>query len=341
MAEGKEAMLWNAAGGKKVRCSLCSHRCLIPDGGRGFCLVRKNDGGKLYSLVYGKAVSWEVDPIEKKPFFHWFPGTNAFSFATVGCNFRCEGCQNWTISQTNGEIGGHDLPPAEIVRMAKGFGAKGIAYTYTEPTIFMEYALDTAKLGHREHLYSVFVTNGYMTPEAIGEMGPIDASRVDLKFMDEKHYRTYCKAKGYEHVLESIRLLHKKGHVEVINLVIATLNDNDDAFRATAEFVAGMDKDTPLHFIAFYPANRAMDIPATSVKALERAREIALDAGLHYAYIGNIPGHPGENTYCPGCGAPVIERCGFTITKYSITKGHRCQKCGGKILIWDKTNYKP
>ncbi len=336
----KEAMLWDAAEGKKVRCKLCNHRCLIPDGGRGFCLVRKNEGGKLYSLVYGKAVSWEVDPIEKKPFFHWFPGTKAFSFATVGCNFRCEGCQNWSISQAK-EISGLELLPDEIVKMAGQLGAKGIAYTYTEPTIFFEYARDTAKLGHKEHLYSVFVTNGYMTPEAIKEMGPIDASRIDLKFMDEKLYNTYCHIKGYEHVLESIKLLHKKGHVEVINLVIPTLNDNDDAYRATAKFVADMDKDTPLHFIAFYPANKAMDIPRTTVQALERARKISMDEGLHYVYVGNIPGHPGENTYCPKCGEMVIGRYGFTITKYSVTKEHKCPKCGGKILIWDETDYKP
>jgi len=331
-------MLWDAAEGKKVKCKLCNHRCLIPDGGTGFCLVRKNEGGKLYSLVYGKACSWEVDPIEKKPFFHWFPGTQAFSFATVGCNFRCEGCQNWMISQTK-EIAGKDMPPDEIIRMAKGFGAKGLAYTYTEPTIFFEYAYDTAALGKKEHLYSVFVTNGYMTPEAIKEMKNIDASRIDLKFMDEKLYNKYCSVRGYEHVLESIKLLHKKGHVEVINLVIPTLNDNDDAYRATAEFIAGMDKETPLHFIAFYPANRAMEIPPTAVKALERAREVGLEEGLDYVYIGNIPGHPGENTYCPKCKEPLIERYGFTVTKYSITKDHKCPKCGRKILIWDETNY--
>ncbi len=334
----KEAMLWGPAGGKKVRCKLCNHRCLIPDGGRGFCLVRENKGGKLYSLVYGKAVSWEVDPIEKKPFYHWFPGTQAFSFATVGCNFRCEGCQNWSISQTK-EITGHDMPPEEIIRLAKQFNARGIAYTYTEPTIFFEYAYDTAALGRKNHLYSVFVTNGYMTPETIKEMKNIDASRIDLKFMDEKLYRAYCKAEGYEHVLESIKLLHKKGHIEVINLVIPTLNDNDDAYRATAKFVAGLGKDIPLHFIAFYPANRATGIPPTHVQSLERAREIGMEEGLNYAYIGNIPGHPGENTYCPKCKGLVIERYGFMITKYAVTKDHKCPKCGGKILIWDETNY--
>jgi len=336
----KEAMLWDAAPGKKVKCKLCSHRCLIPDGGRGFCLVRQNNGGKLYSLAYGKAISWEVDPIEKKPFYHWFPGTTAFSFATVGCNFRCTGCQNWMISQTGGEIAGQDLSPAEIISAAKQHSAKGIAYTYTEPTIFFEYAYDTAALGKKEHLYSVFVTNGYMTPEAIRKMGNIDASRIDLKFMDERLYNTYCKAKGYEHVLESIKLLHKKGHIEVINLVIPTLNDNDDAFRATSKFVADLGKDIPLHFIAFYPSNRAAEIPPTNIRSLERARQIALDEGLHYPYIGNIAGHPGENTYCPKCHEPVIERYGFQITKYYVTKDHKCPKCGGKILIWDDTNYK-
>lgn len=332
-------MLWDPAGDTKVKCKLCNHRCLIGEGQTGFCLVRKNEGGKLYSLVYGKACSWEVDPIEKKPFFHWFPGTQAFSFATVGCNLRCKGCQNWQISQT-AEITGHDLPPDEIVREAKRFGCKGIAYTYTEPTIFFEYAYDTAALGRKEHLYSVFVTNGYMTPEAIKEMGNIDASRIDLKFMDEKLYNTYCGVRGYEHVLESIELLHKKGHVEVINLVIPTLNDNDDAYRATAKFVADMDRETPLHFIAFYPANKAMEIPRTSIQALERAREIGLEEGLQYVYIGNIPGHPGENTYCPKCKELLVKRWGFMIQEYKVTKEHRCPKCGHTIRIWDESNYK-
>jgi len=257
----------------------------------------------------------------------------------AGDGILVHNCQNWVISQTTG-IEGTDMPPERIVGEAKRYGCKGIAYTYTEPTIFFEYAYDTAALGKKAHLYSVFVTNGYMTPEAINEMGNIDASRIDLKFMDEKLYRTYCHAEGYEHVLESIKLLHKKGHIEVINLVIPTLNDNDDAFRSTARFVAGLDKDIPLHFIAFYPANRAMDIPPTSIKALERARTIGLDEGLHYVYIGNIPGHPGENTYCPTCGELLIERYGFTITSYKITKDHRCPKCGGKVLVWDETNYK-
>ncbi|MDD5317859.1 MAG: AmmeMemoRadiSam system radical SAM enzyme [Candidatus ainarchaeum sp.] len=338
MGDLKEAVLWNAAEGGKARCRLCNHRCLVPDNGVGVCRVRKNVGGRLYSLNYGKAVSVAVDPVEKKPFFHWFPGTRVYSFAAAGCNFKCEGCQNWQISQ--GEIAGEELPPEEIAGEAVRAQARGVAYTYTEPTVFFEYATDTAKLAKKKHLYNVFVTNGYMTPEAIREMGDIDASRIDLKFMDERLYATYCRAKGYEHVLESIRLLHGKGHVEVVNLVIPTLNDGEDSFRAVARFVADLDADIPLHFIAFYPANRATGIPPTGVKSLERARQIAMGEGVRYAYVGNVPGHPGENTYCPGCGEPVIERYGFLVTAYRLGRDHRCPKCGFLVKIWDDSNYR-
>jgi len=335
----KEAVLWDAVAGGNVRCRLCNHRCLISDGKVGFCGVRKNEKGKLYALTYGKAVSSAVDPIEKKPFYHWFPRSLVYSFAAAGCNFRCKGCQNSDISQ-HPEIPGHDLAPKAIVEQAVASGCKGIAYTYTEPTIFFEYAKDTAELARKRHLYSVFVTNGYMTPEAIAEMAPIDASRIDLKFMDEKLYNSYCGVRDLENILESIRLLHKKGHVEVINLVIPSLNDSDDAFRQTAQFVAGLSKDVPLHFIAFHPQYKAVDLKSTDVKALERARGIALDEGLNYAYVGNVPGHPGENTFCPKCGAIAIERYGFDVVKYLLNEKHECLKCGGTVLVWDGTNYR-
>jgi len=343
MDNGKLAMLWTPEN-NYIQCNLCNHRCKIPEGKTGFCMVRKNIKGSLYSLVYGKAISRCVDPIEKKPFFHWFPGSDVFSFSTVGCNFRCRGCQNWQISQLDSseQIEGANLPPSMIVSDAKTSRCKGIAYTYTEPTIFFEYAYDTASLAKAQHLYNVFVTNGYMTPETIEQMKNIDASRIDLKFMDERQYNSYCGTHGnsLDHVLDSIKLLHKKGHIEVINLVVPGMNDNDDAFKATAKFVADLDKSIPLHFIAFYPSNKATDLSQTSVKSLERARHLALDEGQQYSYIGNIPGHPGENTYCPKCQHIAIERYGFQITSYNLGPDHRCKNCGEKILIWDERNYK-
>jgi pyruvate formate lyase activating enzyme len=284
-----------------------------------------------------------VDPIEKKPFYHWFPGTEVFSFAACGCNFRCRGCQNWGISQSGSlagtEVPGEELPPKEAARLALENGCAGIAYTYTEPTIFFEYATDTAALGKAKHLYSVFVSNGYMTPEAIALMKDIDASRIDLKFMEERLYNEYCGVRGLEHILDSIRLLHKKGHIELINLVIPGLNDSDDSLKAVAGFSAGLDKDIPLHFIAFHPANKAEGIAPTPVERLERARQLAMDAGVRYAYVGNVPGHPGENTYCPGCGELAIERSGFSVARILLDEKHRCESCGTTVRLWDASNY--
>jgi len=336
----KEAMLYERLDGNKVKCGLCNHGCVIPEGKRGFCRVRENRAGKLYSLNYAKACSVAVDPIEKKPFMHWFPGTQVFSFATIGCNFRCKGCQNWEISQTP-EIFGRDLPPEEIIKLSKYYKVDGVAYTYTEPTIFFEYAYDTAKLAKKAGLYNVFVSNGYMTPEAIRKMGDIDATRVDLKFMDNKLYADYCSApNGVESVTKSIKLLHKKGHVEVINLVIPTLNDSDDDFKAIADFIASVDVKIPLHFSAFYPHHNAREYPATPVEALERARKIALDAGIRYVYIGNVPGTDGEHTYCHKCGKPVIKRVGFEVTEYLLDGENKCFNCGAETYLKNSSNYK-
>jgi len=327
----KEAMLYQRLDGKRVKCALCSHRCLILDRKRGFCGVRENRGGTLYSLVYGKCASWAVDRIEKKPFYHFFPGTDVFSFATVGCNFRCLHCQNFELSQVQ-EIFGEDLSPEQLVKLAKKYRCAGIAYTYTEPTIFFEYANDTAILARKEGMYNVFVTNGYMTPETISEMGNIDASRIDLKSMNDKFYKRICSA-SLEPVLNSIKLLHKRGHIEIINLVIPTKNDSDEDLRALAKWVAALDKDIPLHFTAFYPANKMLDIPPTPAQLLEKARNIAMEEGLRYVYTGNVPGHDGENTYCPNCKELLIKRFGFDIVDYRITKDKKCPKCGTGIKI--------
>ncbi len=328
----KEAMLYEKLEGSKVKCALCNRRCVIASGSRGFCKVRENKGGKLYSLVYGKCCSRAVDPIEKKPFYHFFPGTECLSFATVGCNFRCLHCQNVSISQPT-QIFGEDIPPEKMVELAKG--TAGIAYTYTEPTIFFEYAYDTARLAKERGLYNVFVTNGYMTEEAIAKMDVIDASRIDLKAFNDKFYKDVCGNARLEHVLESIKLLHKLQHIEIITLLIPGLNDSEDEIRALSKWVAGLSKDIPLHFSAYYPANK-MTIPATPPETIMNARRIAMDEGVRFVYSGNIRDLEGNNTWCPNCKELLIDRAGFSVVENSITKEGTCPSCGTKIPVVSK-----
>ncbi|MEM4367192.1 MAG: AmmeMemoRadiSam system radical SAM enzyme [Candidatus Anstonellales archaeon] len=327
----KEARWWKKGEDKFAICNLCRRRCMIAPGRRGYCGIRENRDGKLYAIAYGKAVSYMIDPIEKKPFFHFMPGTQVFSFATVGCNFRCLHCQNWDISQQKLDIIGDDLSPEEIVRLSKG-RADGIAYTYTEPTVFMEYALDTAKLAKKEGLYNVFVTNGYMTPEAIKSMGDIDAARVDLKAFDQKFYDRVCGGVDMEGVLDSIKKLHKKMHIEIINLLIPGENDMPEQIMQLAEWVAKLDKSVPLHFTSFYPAYRMMDKQRTPISTLLRAREIAMEAGMKYVYTGNIRNKETESTYCYKCRAMLIERSGFDVERIML-EGDRCPHCGAKQNI--------
>ncbi|VVB98787.1 Radical SAM superfamily protein [uncultured archaeon] len=314
-----------------MSCNLCQRRCYLKDGETGFCHVRRNVKGKLISLNWGKAVSYGVDPIEKKPFYHFMPGSPVFSFAAPGCNFRCEHCQNWEISQPK-EIVGRDIPPEQMVEMAVKSESEGIAYTYTEPTIFYEYAKDTAVLARRKKLYNVFVSNGYMTPETIETLDFLDAARIDLKAFTDKFYRQVCGEAHLEPVLKSIKLLHKKMHVEVITLLIPTLNDSDDEIRALSKWVKELDAEIPLHFTGYYPANR-MTIRPTPVETLDRARKIALEEGLKYVYTGNRPGDVGENTYCPKCGEKVISRYGMQMVENRLAKGNQCPKCKTKLPI--------
>jgi len=334
----REAELYRRMPGGAVSCFLCQRRCYLKKGETGYCHVRKNDNGKLHALNYGKCVSYAVDPIEKKPFYHFCPGSPVFSFAAPGCNFRCEHCQNWGISQP-AEIFGQDIPPERLVEMALRTRSEGIAYTYTEPTIFFEYAKDTALLARKKGLYNVFVSNGYMTPEAIGEMGKfLDAARLDLKAFDDEFYREVCGGAHLEPVLQSIKLLHKKMHLEIITLLIPTLNDSDEEIRALSKWVKKLDANIPLHFTGYYPANR-MTLPPTPVETLDRARRIAMEEGLKYVYTGNRPGDPGENTYCPSCNEPVILRMGMSMLENRLVKGNRCPKCKAKLPIvfdWKK-----
>ncbi|HLO25285.1 MAG TPA: AmmeMemoRadiSam system radical SAM enzyme [Geobacteraceae bacterium] len=331
----KEAMFYEKLDGMKTHCGLCRFRCVIADGKRGICGVRENRGGTLFSLVYGKAVAENVDPIEKKPLFHFRPGSRSYSVATVGCNFRCLHCQNYSISQSvweGGRISGFDLPPAEIVRKARESGCSSIAYTYTEPTIFFEYAYDTAVLARQAGLGNVFVTNGYITPQALSHISPfLDAANIDLKGFSEKFYREVVHARLGE-VLDTIIDYKRLGiWVEITTLIIPGHNDSDEELTGLARFI--VDKvgvETPWHVTQFYPTYRLTDRPRTPVATLRRARQIGLDAGLRYVYEGNVPGEGGENTYCPGCGELLIKRLGYHIQENRIRSGH-CPSCEADI----------
>jgi pyruvate formate lyase activating enzyme len=336
-----EAELYKKMPGNAVSCFLCQRRCYLLDGETGFCHVRQNIGGKLQSLNFGKCVSYCVDPIEKKPFYHFMPGSEVFSFAASGCNFRCEHCQNWEISQPV-KVFGQEMPPEKLVALALAHRSKGIAYTYTEPTIFYEYAKETAQIARKQGLYNVFVTNGYMTPDAIGKMEWLDAARIDLKAFSGKFYREVCGGAHLEPVLRSIKLLHSKMHIELITLLIPTLNDSDEEIRALSKWVAKLDKGIPLHFTAYYPSNR-MALPPTPGSTLLRARKIAMEEGLRYVYTGNRPGDGGENTICPKCGEVAVERFGFEVLSNNLTKDARCGKCNAKlpfVLDWKKARKK-
>lgn len=330
----REALLYEKLEGGKVRCNLCHHRCVIPEGKRGICQVRENREGTLYSLVYGKLVSANIDPIEKKPFFHFLPGTLSFSIATVGCNFRCLHCQNYTISQVpkdHGEIYGEEVPPERIVEEALRRGCQSISYTYTEPTIFFEYAYETSRLARERGLKNLFVTNGYMSPEALQMISPyLDGANVDLKAMNEKFYREVCGAR-LQPVLDNIRLMRELGiWVEVTTLLIPTLNDSEGELRQLAQFIRSIGPEIPWHVTAFHPDYRLLDLPPTPLWALKRAREIGLKEGLRYVYCGNVPGEEGENTYCWNCGQLLIRRWGFRVLENKV-QGGRCPDCGAEI----------
>jgi pyruvate formate lyase activating enzyme len=328
----KEAMFWEKKEPPVVQCSLCFHRCTIGDGKRGICGVRENRDGTLYSLVYGKSISQAIDPIEKKPLFHFMPGTNIFSVATVGCNFKCLHCQNFNISQagSSGEIYGEDLPPERIVSLTKQSQCDSIAYTYTEPTIYFEYALDTAKLANLEGINNIFVTNGYITPEALRTIKPyLDGANIDLKSLSDDFYKKICGAR-VQPVLDSIRLYRELGiWIEITTLVIPTYNDSEEEMRGIARFILELGPDVPWHISQYYPTYKLNDQPRTPIETLVRAREIGLDMGLRYVYLGNVPAGEGENTYCYRCGGLLIGRTGYHITEYNV-KGGKCGSCGAR-----------
>lgn len=329
----KEAMLYEKLDRHQVHCFLCSHHCLIKEGKFGFCRVRKNQGGILRSLVYAKAVAAAIDPIEKKPFYHFLPGSLSYSIATIGCNFCCGFCQNWQISQvqqnSSGQFFGQSLEPADIVEKALRNNCRSISYTYTEPTIFFEYAYETAIIAKKRGLYNNFVTNGYMTKEALDKIKPyLDAANIDLKSFRDNFYKKNCKSR-LQPVLDSIRYMKELGiWIEITTLVIPGQNDSEEELAQIAQFIAGLDQNTPWHISRFYPNYKDLDNQSTSLNALDIAYRIGKGAGLKYVYLGNVESK--TDTRCPICKKKVIERVCFATQKLNLRQG-RCSYCDALI----------
>lgn len=315
--------------GQYVRCSLCPHRCVLGEGERGRCRVRENRGGKLYTLVYGNPCTLQADPIEKKPFYHFRPGTLTFSLATAGCNLRCRYCQNYAISQrTPEQLPSYDAPPQALVTAAIESACPTIAYTYSEPIVFYEYVLDTARLARRAGLHNVVISAGYINTEPLRELcRAVDAIKIDLKGYNPGFYQQICEG-TLEPVLNTIRTIHEMGvHLEIVNLVVPSLNDDPEELRALAEWILEtVGPDVPLHFSRFHPDYQLLNLPPTPVETLEAARDTALDVGLRYVYLGNVPGHEGNHTFCPNCGRTIVRRMGMATEEIHIVGGC-CEYC--------------
>jgi len=334
----REAYLYKKLKNKKIQCQNCAHYCVIENGKRGICGVRENQNGKLHSLVYGKAVAVNIDPIEKKPFFHFLPGTSSLSIATVGCNFKCKSCQNYDISQMpqlTGKIEGEEILPEEIVELALKNNLPSISYTYTEPAIFSEYALDTMKLAKKQGLRNNWVSNGFWSKELFDLISPyLDAANIDLKSFSDEFYQKYCGGR-LQPVLDTLkRLKKKKIWTEITTLIIPTLNDSKKTFKDIASFIKKkLGEETPWHVTQFSGAIswQLQNLPDTPVETLKMAYQAGKKAGLKYVYTGNIPGLPTEDTHCPKCGTLVINRTGYFIKRYD--KNGKCSKCGQDLNL--------
>ena len=327
-------MLYEKIGGNAVQCHLCAHRCKIAPSKRGICGVRENRDGTLYTLVYGMVIAENVDPIEKKPLFHVHPGSRSFSIATVGCNFHCTFCQNYDISQMprkSGKIIGRETSPETVVERAVQSNSKTIAYTYTEPTIFFEYAYDIGRIAHEKNIKNVFVTNGFMTEEAIVKISPyLDAANVDLKAYSNKFYKKYCGAR-LQPVLDTLTKMKEVGiWVEVTTLIIPTLNDSDEELQNIAQFICSLGAETPWHISRFHPQFEMTNLPPTPVATLHKAAQFGKQAGLKYVYTGNVPGDKMESTFCSHCGNLLIDRYGFHINKLNLDRA-ACPQCGTSL----------
>jgi pyruvate formate lyase activating enzyme len=331
----KEGVLFDSLADNKVKCNVCSHRCTIAEGKLGVCRTRQNKNGKIYTLIYNTVSSEAVDPIEKKPLYHFLPGTLSYSLGTIGCNFRCMHCQNWNISQAAlDESFTMEITPEEAIKRALATGCKSIAWTYNEPAIWHEYTYDSAVLAKKAGLKTVYVTNGYITPEALRRMAPyLDAYRVDIKSFSDDFYRKICGAR-LAPVLESTKLAKELGmHVETITLIIPTKNDSPQELTQIVKWVHdNLGVDTPMHFTRFHPMYKMDDLSSTPVETLEMAYDIAKKEGMRFVYTGNVPGHKYENTYCPKCNALLIERRDFSVSAMRIKDG-KCPECGERIPI--------
>lgn len=332
-----EARFYRKLDNRKVRCQLCPRQCMVADGKRGHCGVRENRGGVFYTLVHSRVCAAYVDPIEKKPVFHFLPGTAAFSVATAGCNVHCQFCQNWEIAQTLPELAPAEyMPPPRVAELARRSGCPTIAFTYSEPTVFSEFLMDAADAGHEAGVRSIAVSNGYIEQQALREAyGRMDAVKIDLKSFSEAYYRRVVKGR-LKPVLETLAALRAMGKwTEIVYLVADALNDSDRELRAMAGWIkANLGADVPLHFTRMHPDYRMRNMAVTPLPTLERARAIACAEGLHYVYIGNVPGHPAQNTYCPRCGRMVVERVGFTASQV-LMRGGCCPFCQLPIAgVW-------
>lgn len=334
----KEALFYDKAEGSHVQCRLCPRMCLIPDGKRGYCQARENRGGALFSLVYGRPVALHVDPIEKKPLYHVLPGTTSFSLATAGCNMKCSFCQNWEISQARPEeVNAPYVTPEELVKKAQAAGSASIAYTYTEPTIFYEYMLETAMLASKDGIKNVMHSNGFINEEPLRRLAKfLDAANIDLKGCSEEYYASLAQG-SLEPVLRSLKILKEEGvHVEITNLLVPGYNDDAESVgRLCAWIKENLGPDVPLHFSRFFPMYRLLNLQPTPVESVERAVRIAHDAGLRYVYVGNVAGHGGEDTVCPACGALLIDRKGNFVVENRIQHG-TCPRCQARIAgVWE------
>lgn len=331
----REGVLFDELPGKKIKCHVCSHRCTIAEGKVGICRTRQNKNGKIYTLIYNTVSSEAVDPIEKKPLYHFLPGTLSYSLGSIGCNFRCEHCQNWNISQVNPEESyTMEITPETAIQRALESGSKSISWTYNEPAIWHEYTFDSAMLAKKAGLKTVYVTNGYITQEALRRIAPyLDAYRVDIKSFSEDFYRKICGAR-LAPVLESTKLAKELGmHVETVTLIIPGKNDSPGEITQIVQWVHdNVGIDTPMHFTRFHPMYKMDGLHPTSLDTLEMAHDIAKKAGMRFVYIGNVGGHKYENTYCPKCNALLIDRLGFRVGAVKIRDG-KCPECGETIPI--------
>jgi pyruvate formate lyase activating enzyme len=319
----KEAKYYKKLKNNTVQCELCPHSCVIKDGDIGFCNVRKNENGKLYSLVYGKSISAQIDPIEKKPLYHFLPGSRTLSIGTVGCNLKCQFCQNWQTAQAKpDDFYVKDMLPGEIIKKAQENECKIISYTYNEPTVFFEYMIETAKLAKKAGIKNTMVSNGFISAKPLQELCQyLDAANIDLKSYDDAFYKKICKA-HLNPVLDTLQYLHKKVWLEITNLIIPTLNDKPKNTQSLCKWIKeNLSLNVPMHFSAFYPCYQLQNIPPTSPEILLKARRTALSMGFRHAYIGNIHSEEGNNTYCPDCNKLLIERYGFSVISNNLKNG--------------------